>query len=254
MEEHRSTARVIDILEIVSENDGMKMTLSNIARALHAPKSSIFPMMQTLVARGFLRYDESLLTYSIGSRAYAVGMSYTREGGFFEDIDSVLSEITNSCQETSHFAELNGSEVFYLNKKDSPQSIRMISFPGRTLPAYATGLGKALLSGKDDAQIRELYPNGLKEITPNTITSFDVLSEQLDQVRKTGFAYEIEESNEQIRCVAVPIEFEGKIRYAISVAVPVYRYTAEKEELIKKLLKAAKDKIEVQLFSTGKTR
>jgi len=254
MEDHRSTTRVLDILETVSEKKDLKLTLTNIARELHAPKSSIFPMLQTLVDRAYLNYDSQTLTYSIGPRAYAVGMKYTEDGGFYQDIDKILSNITEKCQETSHFAELLGNEVFYLNKKDSPQSIRMYSFPGRTLPAYATGLGKALLSGKSEEEIREMYPDGLKVITENTVTSFDLLFKQLEEVRKSSFAFEIEESNESIRCIAVPIEFNGAVRYAISVAVPVYRYTKEKEKQIEELLLEAKHQIEIEMFSTKKHR
>ena len=243
---------MLDILETVSGKNDLKLTLSNIARELHAPKSSIFPMLQTMVERGYLNYDEQTLTYSIGFKTYTVGMKYAENGCFYDDIDKILSEITEACQETSHFAELSGNEVLYLNKKDSPQPVRMYSVPGRTMPAYATGLGKALLSDKSDEELRKLYPDGLKPLTENTITSFERLEKQLEEVRKTGYAVEIEESNESIRCIAVPITVMGKIRYAISIAVPVYRYTQDKEEEIKKLLKEAKQQLEIGLFSANR--
>ncbi|MBQ4252698.1 MAG: IclR family transcriptional regulator [Erysipelotrichaceae bacterium] len=244
MADHRSTTRVLDILELIARNQDEKMSLANISKRLQAPKSSLYPILQTMVARGYLNYDENSYVYSIGSLCYEIGSRYLDNGALSQHIDQVLEHITSQCQETSHFAELNGNEVFYLNKKDSPQSIRMFSSPGKRLMAYSTALGKSLLSDKSDEELAELYPNGLYAVTEHTITSMDVLKKQLEEVRRTGFSYEVEESNHYIRCIAVPIRVNGRVRYAISVAVPVFRYTQEKEEQIRNLLQEAKESLE----------
>jgi IclR family KDG regulon transcriptional repressor len=247
MGNHRTTSRILDVFDLLAANIDEKMTLSNIAVFLNVPKSTLFPILQTLVSRGYLNYDENTYIYSIGASCYEIGMKYIENGFFNADVDKIISKITQECQETCHFAELIGNEVFYINKKDSPQSIRMFSSPGKKLPAYSTGLGKALLSDKSMEQIKRLYPKGLSAITDNTITSFDVLYEQIKKIRKDGFAYEIEESNQHIRCIAVPIRVSGKVKYAISVAVPVFRYTKEKEQQIQSLLTDAKNQLEKRL-------
>jgi len=244
MSEHHSTSRVLDIIELIAKYADKQFALSNIAKELDAPKSSILPMLQTLVQRRYLNYDENSKLYRLGAKCYEVGSAYKTNGVWDKDINKILRKITETCQETSHFAELVGSEVFYLNKQDSNQSIRMVSSVGKLLPAYATGLGKALLSDKTEDEIRYLYPNGLYAITEKTVTSFNLLFEQMKSIRNTGFAYEIEESNQYIRCIAVPIVQNKKVRYALSVAVPIFRYSEEKEVLIKSLLLEAKREIE----------
>lgn len=244
---HRSTTRILDILEYIASLDNGHITLPMISKELDAPKSSLYPMLQTLVQRGYLTYDDRTYEYSIGSKCYEIGVKYINNGNLSQEIDNILQYITDTCQETCHLAELNGNEVFYINKKDSPQSIRMFSSPGKKLPAYATGLGKALLSEKSDEEIDELYSKGLYAITEHTITSLDELKRQLKEIRKTGFAYEIEESNQYIRCIAIPIKVQGKVKYAISVAVPVFRYTEEKERKIQDLLLESKKKLEERL-------
>jgi len=68
------------------------------------------------------------------------------------------------------------------------------------------------------------------------------LYQQLKQARIEGFTYEVEESNEYIRCIAVPIRKQGIIVAAMSVAIPTFRYTEDKAELVKHLLKSEKEK------------
>ena len=243
-EQHRSTERVLDILELVAQDGRPHYTLTQISQRLDAPKSSQLPILRTLHQRGYLFFEESSATYSIGFKAYEIGTGYIRNGSIDDDIILLLRDITRGCAEASHFAKLNEGDVFYLFKEDSSESIRMFSSPGKRLPAYSTGLGKALLCEKAPEELHALYPNGLYAVTEHTITDMDRLLGQLAEVRQTGFAYEIEESTDFIRCIAVPIRVDGCIRAALSVAVPVFRYTREKEIKIKELLENARGKLE----------
>lgn len=112
----------------------------------------------------------------------------------------------------------------------------MYSAIGKRLPAYSTAVGKALMAGYTEEELRALYPEGLKPITPHTITDFGVLAEQLRQVKEKQMAYEKEESNEMIRCTAKPILKNGTAVAAMSVTIPLFRWTEEKQEFIEQLL------------------
>jgi DNA-binding IclR family transcriptional regulator len=252
MRQHRSTSRVLDVFELIYNLPEVNIgyTLTEIASLLDVPKSSLSPIMQTLLSRGYLAQDPLTARFRIGAMLYTVGNAYVSRGGFNKDVRQVMEGVVHKVSETCHFAELNGGEVYYLLKIDSPEAIRMFSAPGRRLPAYATGLGKALLSNKGREELQKLYPSGLYAVTPHTVTSLDVLERQLEAVRKTGFAFEAEESTLYIRCVAVPILSGAAVRYALSVAVPVFRYSEEKERQICESLKEAKEKIESVLINS----
>jgi DNA-binding IclR family transcriptional regulator len=248
--QHRSTSRILDILELVADCPEEKQgyVFTEIAEILKIPKSSISPILHTLLARKYLTIDPVSSRYHIGSRLYATGMGYINQGRVLRDIQHIMSAIVGQVTETCHFAELNGGDVFYLLKVDTPEPIRMISTPGRTLPAYSTGLGKALLSDNGTREeLQKLYPAGLNALTPNTITDVDVLLRQLKKVRETGFAFESGESTPHIRCIAVPVKVYERVRYAMSVAIPVFRYSKEKEARICAVLKDARSKIEAIL-------
>lgn len=71
--EHRSTSRVLDILELISSEGVNGFTLSEIASRLNAPKSSLSPIIHTMHARHFLRCDPNSGRYFIGLSAFTVG-------------------------------------------------------------------------------------------------------------------------------------------------------------------------------------
>lgn len=150
-EQHRATARVLDIVESLSEvQEGL--TLTELAVALKAPKSSLFPIVHTLEQRKYIMCDAGSGKYRLGLRTYIIGASCTSQSGF-EPLINIMNSVTESTQETSQFGILEGGNVLYVAKKDSPQAIRMISWVGTKLPANATAIGKALLS---DLQMNRL--------------------------------------------------------------------------------------------------
>ena len=69
--EHRPTERVLDILELLS-NSEEGMTLTELAKALNAPKSSIMPLVHTMTARNFIYMQKNTLRYFIGVATYSV--------------------------------------------------------------------------------------------------------------------------------------------------------------------------------------
>jgi len=229
------------------------LTLTEIAMELNAPKSSLFPIIHTLSNENFLSFSKVSSRYSIGFKAYEIGNTFIRKGGISEDIVAQMSSVVKECGETCHFARLVDGDVFYLFKVDSPEHIRMVASPGKRLPAYSTGIGKALISKKNKDEIIEMYPRGLYAETLKTITNFDTLYEQLSIINQTGLAFECEESTQFLRCIAVPIIKNNEIIAAVSVAVPTFRYSEEKEKLIINLLKESKKYIEKLISISGFT-
>lgn len=242
-EHHRSTQRVIDILERIANADEQGLSLAELSIMLDAPKSSLFPILHTLKENNLINYHEPAFKYTMGYKTYEFGNAYIQNGSVNASILDIMQDITNQCRETSFFGELVGGNVFYLFKRDSPESLRMVS-PGKTLPAYSAGIGKALLCDKSYEELQQLYPNELTPLTPNTITDLRLLARQLESIRSQGIAFEKEESTQYIQCIAIPIRKNGKVRAALSVAIPVFRYSPDKEAMIIGLLKLAQIKIE----------
>lgn len=242
--EHRSTARVLDALSLVAQCGKAGYTLTEICQQLDAPKSSMLPILRTLVQRHFLAFDSESSRYSISYAAFQTGNAYLEKLDALSEINTQLQHITDTCAETSYFATLKDGCSFYIAKHDSPETIRMAATVGYSLPAYSTGIGKALLADYTLADLQKLYPEGLQPLTPHTITDIHRLAAQLEAFRATGYFYEEGESTPHVRCVAVPLRKDRVVVSAISVAVPAFRYTKEKEQMILHLLDRAKQHLE----------
>ncbi|MPM65790.1 Pectin degradation repressor protein KdgR [bioreactor metagenome] len=243
-EQHRATARVLDILEYLAAANGDGHTLTELAAALDAPKSSLFPIIHTLAERKYIQLERDTGKYCIGIGTYALGESFVAGKDSMELTLQAMSRVVSDCEETCQLAVLDGDKVLYLGKVDSPHAIRMISHVGARLPANSTALGKALLSGLTDSEVRELYAEGMHQMTEHTINDIDVLLEQINQVRGGAPAWEREESNLHISCCAVPICSKGKVLAAVSVSVPIFRLDEDKERVVTASLFRAKKEIE----------
>ena len=241
-EQHRTTARILDIFEQVSISEE-GLTLTALAQRLSAPKSSLFPIVHTMEERRYLIQDYGTGRYQIGPGALILGASFSARKGM-EPVFDVMRQVVAVCQETCPFGILDRGEVFYVAKEDSPQAIRMISRVGTRLPANATALGKALLSGHTDQEVRGLYPEGLPKLSQRTITDMDELLDQLRAIREGAVATEWEESTDQLACWAVPLRKDGRVFAALSVSIPVFRCGEEKIAQVAQCLCTAQSQIE----------
>ena len=115
---------------------------------------------------------------------------------------------------------------------------------GTRLPANATAVGKALLSGLTNEEVRALYAGGLPRLTEQTITDVETLLAQLEAVRRGELAMEREESTDQLACWAAPLRRKGTVFAALSISVPLFRCREEKIELVRRSLLTAQAEIE----------
>jgi len=248
-DEHRATSRVLDILELLATYpEGL--TLTEIAEAISAPKSSIFPIVHTMSERKFILENKYNSKYTIGISSFCVGESYSSNKSTLQFINSEMKSIVSQAGEICQMGILDGGDVLYIAKVDSKEPIRLLSHVGKRLPAYCTALGKALLSDRSMEQIKKYYPNGLKVYNERTISNFDDLWSQILEIKKTNVAFENAEYSIDIRCVAVPLFAEGRIIAALSISMPSYRASEEKVLACAKILLDAKTKIETYFNST----
>ena len=222
MKEHNSLNRAIDILEYIA-NAAEGMTLDSISNDLSVPKSSIFPLLNTLEKRKYL-HKSSNKTYTLGIKSFEIGSRYIENGDLSGRIKHILDKISTEAMNTVHFGILDGTDVVYLYKVEGKNPIKMSSSVGKRLPAHATALGKALLSQYSEYELKQLYPDErLETLTVNTISSREELIEQISKIRKTNFAYEVEESTENIKCLSCPIKNRNGVIASISISIPILK-------------------------------
>lgn len=231
---HNPTLRVLEIFEaIYSSVEGL--TLAEISRHTGIAKGTLHPIVMTLLHEGFLQNIGSRI--AIGKNCFKLGYAYVHSLNYLDIFKPHMREIVAACDEICQLGILDGGYVLYIEKTEPKQAIRIESSAGKTIAAYATALGKCLLSGLNNDAIVELYPREFIKYTARTTPDVKTLLQQLEAVKRNGYAHEIGETNIDIECLAVPIKISDKVLASISVSLPIFRSTPEKIEQILHVLK-----------------
>ncbi len=197
--------------------------VSELSRRLGMGKSTVHRLLNTLVADGFVertadeRYRLSLRLYEIGQQVVA-GLELR------EVSHTPLERLRNASGETSHLAVLAVPDVVYLDRFESPSTLRMFTRFGRRTPAHATSSGKCLLAYGAAADVEAVVQAGLTP--PRTAHHHrpDDVPRTLSEVRKRGYAVSVEESERGVVSVGAPIfDHSGDCVAAVSVAGPIMR-------------------------------
>ena len=246
---HNPTFRVMEILKLIGSKPDL--TLTDISCELGFSKSTIQPILKTLLQLGYIVQNPDSQTYKIGIETFKISQSYLNNNSTFDLIKNHMKEIVNECNEICQMGvqdNRNPKNIFYIAKEEPSQSIALISRIGTSLPAHATALGKCLLSSYSNNYILELFKYGMEKLTKNTITDVNTLIAQLENIRKENYSIEREEATEGIECIAIPLTQDKKVIASLSVSIPTYRSSEEKIESIKTLLLQHKKDIDTILI------
>lgn len=233
----KSIDKALDIIEcFATSQNGLR--ISTISKKLNLPISTTHRLLDTLVARNYVRQD-------IETKKYCLGLEILRlQGVLLREMDLVskalphLTRLLSECNETVHLAVLDQGEVVYIQTLASSHSLAMYTPIGKRNPVHCTALGKILLSGLSVEEVKKIVKDkDLIRFTPNTIVSFDVLMEEIQRIRSSDLTVDNEELSTGIKCIAGPLKnHEGKIIAAVSISGPVMRMTPEKDkELLEKV-------------------
>lgn len=237
----KSAERVAEALRFLA-NTPSGARYRDLQRGLDLPKSSLHALLRTLVETRLATFEESTKRYSLGPLVWELTTAFSHQVQLVPMALPHLEQIGARFGETVQLATLDGNEVVYVAKVPSRHPIQLVSNVGTRLPAYATGIGKALLACLSTEQLRRLYqPGELLRFTATTLTSISALIDELNVIRNQGYATDNGEYSPGIYCVASPILTAGNLPYAaVSISMPADRYSNYKEnELVEGMLPQA---------------
>ncbi|MEU6414158.1 IclR family transcriptional regulator [Microbispora sp. NPDC046933] len=229
MSEERSPVASIDralqVLREISEH-GRGVTLDELAARVGLPKSSLHRILGALRHRGFAAQYEPGGPYFIGTELLATAFRFHENMDVRGLVHPLLARLRETTGETVHMAVLDGADVVYLDKIEAPRSITMTSVVGGRNGAHCTGVGKALLAWTyptDEAVTSWAVRHGpLRAPTRATVTDPAGLAAQMAEIRRRGYALDLEENEPGVRCVAAPV-FLGRDVPLAAVSVTVLK-------------------------------
>lgn len=235
--------RLFQVIELLAKNGPMGIMEMSASLGFH--KSTIHRLVASLQYMGYIRQDEESLKYSLSLKFLEIGGKILEQTNMAALIHPLLRKLAEQTGETVHLVQREGTEAVYIDKVESnASSIRMVSRVGSRVPLYCSGVGKALLAGLSDEEIREIWNASIvRRLTPYTITTFAELMERVEEVRRLGYALDNEENEEGVRCIAVSLpDYHREPLYAASISAPVGRMTDERiEELREAVMQFKKE-------------
>ncbi len=229
-----TVAKALEVLDLVATHD-TPMRFSDLLGQSPYPKATLYRLLQTLVSQGMLAYDPERATYSMGIRLVRLAHIAWQQSSLAPIARPYLDDLSSKVGETVHLAQMDNAQVLYVDKRNARAPVRMYSQAGKVGPAYCTGVGKAMLAFVPEAQLPALLTQqSWHRFTDNTLTAPDALRAELDLIRARGFAFDNEEHEPGIICVAMPILTSGGgVLGALSVTSTTTRMTlAELEGLV----------------------
>ena len=177
--------------------------VTDVARALGLARSNAHRTLQTLVACGWAVQNPASSAYRPSLRLFELGSQLGASADLIALVRPHLAALAASTGETIHLARLDGAEIVYLDKFDSPLPVAAYSRIGGRAPACCVASGKALLAAAlpSIADLRALF-GSLKAHTPNSITDFAALRSELERTAVRGYA---EQKGAKLGAVAQPL-------------------------------------------------
>jgi IclR family transcriptional regulator, KDG regulon repressor len=250
----QSVVHALDILEAFKGISKEDLGVTELAEKLNLHKNNVFRLLATLETRGYIEQNKLSGNYSLGIRTFEMGQAFLSQTGLLKQARPVMDELVKMCNETVYVAVLRCDKVVYLDIAETSQSVRVANRVGSLLPAYSTAVGKVQLAYLSPDEIERIFGGvRLQRFTPSTITDPEELIVHLKDVAKKGYALDIEEYEEGVMCIAVPImDYTGRAVAGICISGPGCRMTRKRMEMeLLPLLNTAAQDISRRLGHNG---
>lgn len=213
----RNAAR---LLKEFSRTD-RELGVSELARRLELATSTVHRLLATLAAERLL--ERSPGGYRLGLALHDIADLSPRPD-LHEAAMPVMANLRHSTGETVQLAVLDGLESVYIDRLESPHTVRIFSRVGTRLPATSTSTGKTLLAALSAAELDQRLAHWVpRRHTPFTIVDEDTLRSRLREIAERGWAENREESRVGVVSVGAPVRDGDEVIAALSVAAPTDR-------------------------------
>ena len=213
-----TVGKAMDVLDQVAAF-GRPVRFGALLEASPFPKATLYRFLQTLTNQRLLAYDPEHQTYSVGVRLVRLAHAAWNQTSLAPIARPHLDVLSRQIGLTVHLAQLDHGQVLYVDKRNATQPIEMFSDAGKIGPAYCTGVGKAMLAFlPDEEQGRVLAQQSYHRFTDQTLADPASLKAELARIVDRGHAYDREEHEPGIICIAVPIlSSRGRVLGGLSI-------------------------------------
>lgn len=213
-----TVGKAMDVLDQVAAF-GRPVRFGTLLEHSPFPKATLYRFLQTLTNQRLLSYDPDHQTYSVGVRLVRLAHAAWHQTSVAPIARVHVDALSAKIGLTVHLAQLDHGQVLYVDKRNATQPVEMYSQAGKIGPAYCTGVGKAMLAFLPDAEQRQMLDQqSYHRFTDQTLADPQSLRAELANILRRGHAYDREEHEPGIICIAVPIlSAQGRVLGGLSI-------------------------------------
>jgi DNA-binding IclR family transcriptional regulator len=217
----RALQRAMGLLRAF-DDEHPRWSLSALSIKLDLSKSTVHRILTALEREGFLLRPYESTEFQLGPELIVLGSRALRAVDVRGAARPELRLLAEKTGEDVTLESLVGSEVLILDEQRGRNLMGVGTPIGTLWPAHATSTGKVLLADAPEAMKEP--EAGLVAFTANTIVSWEEWTATLEEVRRNGYATNIEELEYGFAAVAAPVwDRNGRTTAAISVGGSIQR-------------------------------
>lgn len=223
---NQSSDKLLGLLEVMSLQSE-PLRLQDAARLTNMNSSTALRFLAALQQRSYVAQDENgryFLTYRLCNLARNITSNMSIRNISLPFLRNVAHIFSESC----NLAIENEMSALYIEAENcGNKALTSAQRIGHIAPLHCTGVGKLFLMEYTMSELDHLIAvKGLPSFTKYTISDKEALLEELNKIRRVGYAFDNEECDEGVRCIAASIrDYTGKIKAGISVSGPAVRMT-----------------------------
>ena len=210
--------------------------VNEIARRVGIDKSRVSRIMKTLEAAYFVERDSVTGRFRLGGGVVALAAPTLLDLDVRKVAHPYLERLAKDSGETANLSIWRNGMVITVDQVIGAGPVLHLASPSQS-PVHCTASGKAILAHADHDMVQSVIAAGLARVTELTITDPARLLRELDEVRRAGFAVSDGEFMADTSGVAAAIRrATGEIVAVVSLAIPRYRFSAERRAQLGKLI------------------
>jgi len=219
--------RLVQLLDVLAQQPE-PATLKIVAAETGLHTSTAFRILASLESHDLVERDDGG-RYHLGRKLLRLGSRVHRQLDLRAEARPILDWLRQELDETVNLTVSEGDEAVYIERATTRNMMRVEQLIGTRAPLHATAVGKLFLSARGPRGCADyVRRQRLRALTPNTITDVAELSHEVETAARQGYAFDDQEAELGVGCIAVPVrDSGGDLVAALSVSAPIERRRIE---------------------------
>ena len=226
--------RMMKLLDVLAEHPD-PVALKQLAAETGLHPSTAHRILGAMSGSGFVERSDGG-AYRLGIRLLELGSLVKSRISLRETAMAAMVRLHGTTGESVNLGIRAGDEIVYVERTSSGKSaVRVVHIVGARAPLHTTATGKLFLVEDGPQKVKEYARRtGLPSSTPTSITTLQGLEKELDKVRRHGVAYDLDEVETGVRCIAAGIRDDsGNLIAGLSLSTPSERFNPDWAPLIR---------------------